>query len=113
MNKVKTNVHFCEYIKTHTYGTIMHAGESRRGVLSMYNRTSDGGEIFEFLEQDQESYSRNPIVYRGRVLNVHKTKQKELVVCFKRALLTKDLNADIFADEVAEDLYHAKMALGV
>lgn len=95
-------------IKTRTQTTIMHPGEHRKGMLSMTNE-----DHFEFDEQLPQTCERNPKIWAGKHINVHKNRQGEYVMNFRRLALTASFDPSNFADEVFLDVEHAKVELGL
>ena len=102
------NNHLCVNIKTRTQETIMHAGENRKGMLSMVNE-----EQFEFDEQLPQTCERNPKIWKGKCINVHKNRKGEYVICFRHLVLDAKLDPSNFADEVFIDVERAKTELGL
>ena len=87
----------------------MQLGRSYKGMLQM----TEEDEKFEFYEALPHAYERNPKLWSGELLNVHKNKHGELVVNFKRMVLEAKLDPCTFADEVFVELERAKVALGL
>lgn len=102
------NTHLCVNIKTRTQNTIMHPGENRKGMLSMNNEDQ-----FEFDEQLPQSCERNPKIWAGKYINVHKNRKGEYVIHFKRLVLSTTLDPSNFADDVFLDVERAKTELGL
>lgn len=102
------NSHLCVDIKTRTQKTIMHPGENRKGMLSMVNEDK-----FEFDEQLPQTCERNPKIWEGERINVHKNRKGEYVVNFKHLVMTSSLDPANFADEVFIDVERAKVELGL
>ncbi len=102
------NTHLCVDVKTRTQETIMHPGESRQGVLSMVNE-----EKFEFEEQEVPRYTRNPKVFQGSYINVHRDKQGHYQVHLKKMELTKWLNSVRVTAAICTELITAKKMLGL
>ena len=102
------NTHLCVNIKTRTQNTIMHPGENRKGMLSMNNE-----DYFEFDEQLPQSCERNPKIWAGKYINVHKNRKGEYVIHFKRLVLATTLDPSNFADDVFLDVERANTELGL
>lgn len=102
------NSHLCVDIKTRTQKTIMHPGENRKGMLSMINEDQ-----FEFDEQLPQTCERNPKIWEGKRINVHKNRKGEYVVNFKRLALDGKLDPSNFSDEIFVDVERAKVELGL
>ena len=58
----------------------MRQGETITGELTMVQDY----EQFEFIAQAKVCYSRNPIVWHGEYINVHRDKQGNYQACFRR-----------------------------
>lgn len=102
------NTHLCVNIKTRTQNTIMHSGENRKGMLSMVNEDQ-----FEFDEQLPQTCERNPKIWTGKRINVHKNRKGQYVINFKHLVLDSQLDPSNFADEVFIDVERAKTELGL
>lgn len=87
----------------------MQPGRSYKGMLQM----TEVNEKFEFHEALPQSCDRNPKLWTGQLLNVHKNKQGEMVVSFRRTVLDARLDPYEFADEVFVELEKAKVELGI
>ena len=87
----------------------LKVGESHKGVLVM---TQDQERV-EFDEQVKRSCERNPKVWEGKHLNVHKNRKGEYVMNFKHLVLTSLLDPYTFADEVFADVERAKVEIGL
>ena len=102
------NLHLCVDIKTRTQETIMHPGETRKGMLSMINQ-----DRFDFDEQLPQTCERNPKIWKGKCFNVHKNRKGEYVINFKHYVLTSAFNAPNFSHEVFTDVERAMFELGL
>ena len=102
------NTHLCVNIKTRTQNTIMHPGDNRKGMLSMKNEDQ-----FEFDEQLPQTCERNPKIWSGKRINVHKNRKGEYVINFRHLVLDSLLDPSNFADEVFIDVERAKTELGL
>ncbi len=98
----------CADVKMHTIDTIMHVGETRRGALHMHDEF-----FLEFHEGVSETWTRNPMVYRGKYLNVHRDKQGHYQVHFLRMELTKRMNPERIGKAICRELLTAKKMLGL
>ena len=87
----------------------MQPGRSYKGMLQM----TEEDEKFTFHEALPQTCERNPTLWTGSLLNVHKNKRSELVVNFKRTVLDARLDPCTFADEVFVELERAKADLGL
>lgn len=105
---IKQN-YLCVDLQTRTQSTPMETGEGRLGVLTM----TCENEKFLFDEVLPESYTPNPKVFKGTILNVHKDKQGLYQVHFRRMLLTKQMSPKRIANIIATELLTAKKILGL
>lgn len=104
----KKNIYLCVDVKTHTEKSIMHVGDSRQGVLSMQSDF-----LFDFVEESAIHWKRNPKVWCGKYINVHKNRKGEYVMNFKRLVLSTTLDPSNFADDVFLDVERVKTELGL
>ena len=102
------NTHLCVDVKTRTQNTIMHPGDNRKGMLSMINEDK-----FEFDEQLPQTCERNPKIWTGKRINVHKNRQGEYVVNFKRLVLDSRIDPSNLADEIFVDVERVLTELGL
>ena len=87
----------------------MQPGRSYKGMLQM----TEENEKFAFYESLPQTCERNPTLWTGKMLNVHKNKRSELVVNFKRLVFEAKLDPCILADEIFVELERAKAELGL
>lgn len=106
---MKKQLFLCVDLRTRLQNGSITLGEGRKGMLTM----TEEGEQFEFDEALPEKQERNPKLWQGNRLNVHKNRHGELVVSFRRTLLTQDLDPCHYADLVFLDLERAKAELGL
>ena len=85
----------------------MQPGRGYKGMLQM----TEEDEKFAFHEALPQTCERNPTLWTGSLLNVHKNKRGELMVNFKRTVLDARLDPCTFADEVFVELERAKAEL--
>ena len=97
------------YLKVYTRNQHMQEGEVRQGVLTML----EANEEFEFREMNPECYTRNPKVWQGAYLNIHRDKQGHYQVYFRRMELTKHLNPICMGGAIQRELLTAKKVLGL
>jgi len=92
----------------HTFDTIMHAGETRTGSLHMHDEF-----MLEFHEGMSPRYTRNPMVYQGKYINVHRDKQGHYQVHLKKMEMNNRLNAFRVVKAILTELLNAKKVLGL
>ena len=92
----------------YTQETLMKVGETRKGALTMHDEFS-----LQFDEQLPQSCERNPKIWAGKYINVHKNRKGEYVIHFKRLVLATTLDPSNFADDVFLDVERAKTELGL
>ncbi len=107
MTKSKKQVYLCVDLTAKTQGRSLRTGYGRKGMLTM----TEEGEQFVFDESVAAICERNPIVWEGSRLNVHKTKDGRYMVHLKRTELTTGLDPLVFSDEVFVELERAKRSL--
>ena len=96
-------------LKTYTRKNHLREGEGRSGVLTMV----EANETFEFVEQSPERWARNPKVWEGAYINVHRDKNGHYQVHLKKLELNKRFNAVIIGSAITTELLTAKKQLGV
>lgn len=106
---MKKQIYLCVDLIARTQQTILTTGHGRKGILMM----TEDREKFEFDEALPQNCDRNPKLWAGKLLNVHKNKRGELMVNFKRTILDATLDPCKFADEVFVELERAKIELGL
>lgn len=104
----KKNIYLCVDVKTHTEKSIMHVGDSRQGVLSMQNDF-----LFDFVEESAIHWKRNPKVWCGKYINVHRDKQGNYQVHFRRMQMCDSFNVLRVMDAICMELLTAKRVLGL
>lgn len=87
----------------------MKVGKNYKGVLQM----TEENEKLEFDETVRRMCDRNPTVWSGEHINVHKGKDGAYFVHLKKTELTSTLDPCTFADEVFVELERAKVELGL
>ena len=98
----------CADVKMYTQETLMKVGQTRKGALTMHDEFR-----LQFDEQLPTSCERNPKIWAGRHFNVHKNRQGEYVLSFRRLTLHALLDPYNFAEEVFVDVERAKVELGL
>lgn len=96
-------------LKLTTKDRHMQAGETRTVELTMV----EDYENFEATEVVKDIYTRNPKVFNGEYINVHRDKQGLYQVHFRRMLLTKQMSPKRIANIVATELLTAKKMLAL
>lgn len=87
----------------------MKMGKNYKGVLRM----TEENEKLEFDETVRSTCDRNPTVWTGSHINVHKGKDGTYSIHLKKTLLTSTLDPCTFADELFLDVERAKVELGL
>ena len=96
-------------VKLWTRNRHMRAGETRRFDVEMV----EDEEYLEGYEVIQETWTRNPKVWEGAYINVHRDKQGHYQVHLKKMELHKRFNAVRVAKAIETELLTAKKVLGV
>lgn len=87
----------------------MRQGETLTGELIMVQDY----EQFEFIAQAKVCYSRNPIVWHGEYINIHRDKQGNYQACFRRMTIGKRFSPVRVASAISTELLTAKKMLGL
>lgn len=87
----------------------MKMGKNYKGVLRM----TEENEKLEFDETVRRTCERNPIVWTGKHMNVHKDKNGSYSIHLKKLELTSTLDPCTFADEIFLEIERAKVELGL
>lgn len=96
-------------IKLYTRNCHMREGETRTVELTMV----EDYEYFEGREVVPEKWSRNPKVWEGAYINVHRDKQGHYQVHLKKMELRKRLNVTRVAKAIETELRTAKKVFGL
>ena len=96
-------------VKLWTRNRHMRAGETRRFDVEMV----EDEEYLEGYEVVQETWTRNPKVWEGAYINVHRDKNGHYQVHLKKMELHKRFNAVRVAKAIETELLTAKKVLGV
>ena len=96
-------------LKLTTKDRHMQAGETRTVELTMV----EDYENFEATEVVKDIYTRNPKVFNGEYINVHRDKQGHYQVTLRRLEMNKGFNAIRIADAIKTELITAKKMLGL
>lgn len=107
---MKKNVILCVDLITRLQeDAYMKVGKNYKGVIRM----TEENEKLEFDEQVHRTYERNPTVWTGSLINVHKGKDGNYFVNLKKTELNSSLDPCNFADELFLDVERAKVELGL
>ena len=104
-----SQIYDCTRLKLHTKDRHMQAGETRTVELTMV----EDFEYFEATEVIKDIYTRNPKVFKGEYINVHRDKQGHYQVTLRRLEMRKGFNAIRIADAIRTELLTAKRNLGL
>ena len=109
MKKTATQVYDDTRLKVFSPERHMQVGETLIGQLTMV----EDYEYFEFRAQEKERWTRNPKVFQGEYINIHRDKQGHYQVHMKRMELTKWFNSVRVANAICTELLTAKKMLGL
>ena len=87
----------------------MQEGETLTGELTMVKAYEE----FEFRAHEPERWTRNPKVFQGKYINVHRDKNGHYQVHLKKLELRKRLNVIRVAKAIETELLTAKKVLGL
>lgn len=107
-NKV-SQVYDCTRIKVFTHDHHMREGETLTGELTMIRDYEE----FEFIAQAKERYTRNPIIWHGDYINVHRDKLGNYQANFRRMTIGSRFNPARVANAIYTELQTAKRVLGL
>lgn len=105
---IKKTTILCADVKMYTQETLMKVGQTRKGALTMQDEYR-----LQFDEQLPQTCERNPKIWTGKRINVHKNRKGEYVMNFRHLVLTGFFDPSNFADEVFLDVERAKVELGL
>ena len=97
------------YLKAYTHNHHMRVGETRTGELTM----TEENEMFEFVEKLPESYRRNPTVFRGEYINVHRDKNGHYQIHLRKMEMNKRFCPVRVGNAIQQELLTAKKVLGL
>lgn len=106
---MKKQVYLCVDLVARMQERDILEGEVRNGTLVM---TQDQAR-FEFDEFERNRYARNPMVFQGAYINVHKDKNGHYVVTLKKLELNKWCNVVRVGNAIITELLTAKKVLGL
>ena len=87
----------------------IRVGEVRNGLLKMTQEQ----EQFEFVEQTSVRWSRNPLVFQGAYINIHRDKNGHYQIALRKLELNKTCNVVRIGNAIITELLNAKKLLGV
>ena len=96
-------------IKLFTRNRHMRAGETRTINLTMV----EDFEYFEGREVVPEKWSRNPLVFQGAYINIHRDKNGHYQIALRKIELNKTCNVVRIGNAIITELLNAKKLLGV
>ena len=96
-------------LKTYTRKNHLREGEGRLGVLTMVEE----GEQFEFVEQAPSRWTRNPKVFQGEYINVHRDKNGHYQIHLRMMELNKRFSPVRVGNAIQRELLTAKKVLGL
>ena len=70
-------------------------------------------ENFEFHQSVTERYTRNPLIWHGEYINVHRDKQGHYQINFRKMELGNGFNAVRIANAIGTELLTAQKMLGL
>ena len=109
MAKIKKQNYLCVDLVARMQERDLREGEVRKGMLVM---THDQ-ERFEFDEFERERWTRNPLVFQGEYINVHRDKNGHYVVALRKLELSTWCNVIRVGNAIITELLTAKKMLGV
>ena len=108
-NNMVSQVYDCTRLKLLTKDRHMQAGETRTVELTMV----EDYESFEATEVIKDVYPRNPKVFNGEYINVHRDKQGHYMVTLHKLEMKQGFNAIRIANAIRTELLTAKRNLGL
>lgn len=96
-------------LKTYTRKSHLREGEGRPGVLTMVVED----EQFEFVELSPVRWTRNPLVFQGEYINVHRDKNGHYQVHLKNLEMGDGFNAVRIGSAITNELKTAQKVLGL
>lgn len=104
-----TQIYLDAELKTYTRKNHLRVGEGRLGMLTMV----ENFEKFEFVEQTSVRWSRNPLVFQGEYINIHRDKNGHYQIALRKLELNKTCNVVRIGNAIITELLTAKKVLGV
>jgi hypothetical protein len=96
-------------VKLWTHNRHMRAGETRRIDLTMVEEE----EYMEGHEVVQETWTRNPKVFQGEYINVHRDKNGHYQIQLRKLELTESFYPVRVANAICTEFLTAKKVLGL
>ena len=96
-------------LKLFTQGQHMREGETRTVELTMV----EDYEYFEGHEVVQETWTRNPLVFKGEYINVHQGKDGNHYATLRKLVLIDGFNAVRIGNAITNEFKTAKKVLGL
>ena len=96
-------------LKRYTRKSHLREGEGRPGVLTMVVED----EQFEFVELSPVRWTRNPLVFQGEYINVHRDKNGHYQVHLKNLEMGDGFNAVRIGNAITNELKTAQKVLGL
>lgn len=87
----------------------MQEGETLSGELTMI----EDFESFEFQAREKESWKRNPTVFRGEYINVHRVKSGALMVSLRQIAMINRKKAARDGEAIKTEFLTAAKILGL
>ena len=109
MTKIKKQMYLCVELSTRMQDHDIRMGETRKGVLTMV----EDQEKFTFDEVDRERWTRNPKVFQGEYINVHRDKNGHYQIHLRKMELNKRFSPIRVGNAIQHELLTAKKVLGL
>lgn len=104
-----SQIYDCTRLKLFTRQRHMRAGETRTFNLTMV----EDYEYFEGHEQIPTQWTRNPLLFHGEYVNVHRDKEGHRLVTLRKLEMGEDFNAKRIGNAITTELLTAFKVLGV
>ena len=109
MTKIKKQQYLCVDLSARMHDHDIRTGESRKGVLTMV----EDQEKFTFDEEERERWTRNPTVFQGEYINVHRDKEGHYQIHLRKMELTKRFSPVRVGNAIQREFLTAKKVLGL
>ncbi len=109
MTKIKKQMYLCVELSTRMQDHDIRMGETRKGLLTMV----EDQEKFTFDEVDCDRWTRNPKVWQGEYINVHRDKNGHYQIQLRKLELTESFNPVRVANAICTEFLTAKKVLGL
>jgi|GEM_PF-3279897 len=107
--KIVSQVYNFTDLKVLSRNRHMREGETLLGLLTMV----EDFERFEFVEHLPMRYKRNPKVWKGEYIIVHRDKNGNYPIQFRKMMMWQHLNPVRVANAICMELLTAKRVLGL